>query len=94
MNGLTEQEKIDFFENIKNGLELTFRYKKKYYFLEGDKCLSLGLLAGDETSSVKTWFMFDKKDRKGNYQDFLDAKIFDGKTINEILNDIEWVCRT
>lgn len=83
----------EFINHIHYGDELWFVYKNEKYFLEGlrkDGILMLFLFKMGTEGTQNDWI---GKGTKENYpvDEFLEAKIFDGKSFREIQNDVEWV---
>lgn len=81
----------EFMDHIYYGDELWFLYRGTKYFLEdwpGDKCLKLYLFEMIEGGKDYCW----KGDMKHfPAEDFLKAKIWDGKSFWEVEQEIEWV---
>ena len=83
----------DIYEAIFYGDEILIDYRGKKYFIQGWYQNDLFHLEMWEyyKENPPTLFEADKQTRQECADLFLSAKLFDGKTIKDVLDDVEWV---
>ena len=82
----------EFVDHIKYGDELIFKYEGKTYFLEGlfeNEIFTLYLDRWNPPADDYIWLASSKERYPAD--EFLKAKIWDGKSFWEVENQIEWI---
>ena len=83
----------DFIEYLHYGSEMVFLYNKKKYFIEGWRKRTTNkyeLLLYNVTEDRYDWEYLTGKTSDECAEKFLAEKIFDGKTFNEIEQNVTW----
>lgn len=88
----------DFIDRAANGMEIQFQYKGKKYMLEGmpnnSGAYVLYLFCySEKAASSKDVFNWVGRSTGDSYpvEEFLNAKIWDGKNFYEIEQEVQWI---
>lgn len=83
----------DFIERLKFGDEVIFTYKGRKYFIQGYKENGKCTLYLSQWEPPIDWYILvcEGEDKLYPVNDFLNARIWDGKIFTDIESEVEWV---